>query len=291
MALLGLATPTLAQVPQGQLLATQEDGYGRLVLSFPDLDKLPEYTLRLENGVLSIEFAEKVSVVLPDVGSTMPDYLSVARTDPDGQGLRLGLRAAFNFNRIDAGEKLFIDLLPATWQGMPPPLPQAVIDQLAERSRLAAIRAEQERKAADVLSLKPAATVRIGRNPTFLRLQFDWSVPTKGDYLQDGELALVTFDWPVGVDMRDLTLDLPPEIASVESTTNADGSTVALTLAKGVKPRFYENSPRQFVLDIDIAGEGLPAFDLGSVQEMAGILIVAAAAWFYVRAKPHPLSG
>ncbi len=41
----------------------------------------------------------------------------------------------------------------------------------------------------------------------------------------------------------------------------------------------------------DILGRGLPAFNLGSVQEMAGILIVAAAAWFYARAKPHPLSG
>jgi hypothetical protein len=32
-----------------------------------------------------------------------------------------------------------------------------------------------------------------------------------------------------------------------------------------------------------IMGLGLAAFNLGSVQEMAGILIVAAAAWFYAR--------
>ncbi|UXN72453.1 hypothetical protein N8D56_14110 [Devosia sp. A8/3-2] len=106
---------------QGQLYVTREDGYGRLILSFPGLDRLPSYKMRIENGVLSIEFGEQVSVILPDVGTTMSDYLSVARVDPDGRGLRMGLRKSFNFNRIEAGEKLFIDLLPTNWQGMPPP--------------------------------------------------------------------------------------------------------------------------------------------------------------------------
>lgn len=35
----------------------------------------------------------------------------------------------------------------------------------------------------------------------------------------------------------------------------------------------------------DVLGRGLPAFNLGSVQEMAGILVVAAGAWMYVRGE------
>lgn len=148
LAMLGLAMPAAAE-EQGQLFATQEDGYARLILSFPGRDDLPKYEMRIENGVLSIEFEEQVSIILPDVGVTMAPYLSVARVDPDGRGLRMGLRTSFSFNRIEAGEKLFIDLLPSDWQGMPPALPQEIIDELAERARLAAIRAERERKAAE----------------------------------------------------------------------------------------------------------------------------------------------
>lgn len=266
VAALGLATPVFAQ-QQGQLFATQEQGYGRLILSFPGRDSLPAYAMRIENGVLSIEFDEKVAVILPDVGTTMPDYLSVARVDPDGMGLRMGLRSAFSFNRIEAGEKLFIDLLPTSWQGMPPALPQEVVDELAERARLAAIRAEQERKAAGVTEFNPQASVRIGRNPTFMRVQFDWSVPTTGDFVQDGDTGLIAFEWPVGIDLRDLAIDLPPEIASVESGVTPDGATVTLKLAEGVKPRFYETTPRQFVLDIDIAGSGLPSFNAASLAD------------------------
>jgi tetratricopeptide (TPR) repeat protein len=262
--------PVFAQ-EQGQLYVTQEDGYGRLILSFPGLDRLPSYKMRIENGVLSIEFGEQVSVILPDVGTTMSDYLSVARVDPDGRGLRMGLRKSFNFNRIEAGEKLFIDLLPTTWQGMPPALPQDVVDELAERARLAGIRAERERKASGVEELKPEASVRIGRNPTFLRLQFDWTVPTTAQYVQDGETGHIAFEWPVGVDMRNLLADLPAEIVGVDSDVTPDGANVTLQLAKGVTPRFYENSSKQFVLDIDIAGKALPSFEAADLAEAANV--------------------
>lgn len=265
-----VVAPAFGQA-QGQLLVTQEDGYGRLILSFPGLDDLPGYAMRIENGVLSLEFNEQISVILPDVGTTMPDYLSVARVDPDGRGLRMGLRKAFNFNRIEAGEKLFIDLLPPTWQGMPPALPQEVVDELAERARLAAIKAERDRKAAYVAELKPEANVRIGRNPTFLRVQFDWTVPTTAQYVQDGQTGHIAFEWPVGVDIRSLLADLPPEITGIESAVTPDGANVTLQLAEGVTPRFYENSSRQFVLDIDIAGQGLPSFEAASLAEAAKV--------------------
>ena len=260
MAVIAVIAPALA-ADQGQLFATEEDGYGRLILSFPSRDALPAYSMRIENGVLSLEFTDPVDVILPDVGTTMPDYLSVARVDPDGRGLRLGLKSGFNFNRIEAGEKLFIDLLPPDWQGMPPALPQAVIDELAERARLAAIKAEQDRKARMAAELDPRANVRVGRNATFMRIQFDWSVPTKGEYIQEGPVGMASFEWPVDVDVRDLARDLPPEIVSVASRTDPDGAHVSFELAEGVTPRFYEIAPDRYVLDVDIAGAGLPTLD------------------------------
>lgn len=243
---------------QGQLFAADQDGYGRLILSFPALDELPKYNFRLENGVLSLEFEEPVSVILPDVGVTMPDYLTVARVDPDGRGLRIGLRSSFNFNRIEAGEQLYIDLLPPTWQGMPPPLPQEVIDELAERAREAAVRAERDRKARMALELEPKVNVRMGQNATFLRVQFDWTVPTDAQFTKRGNIGAANFEWPVDMDMSALMAGLPEELVSVQSGKSPDGAVATFVFADDVEPRFYEVTPSQYVLDIDIAGQGLP---------------------------------
>ncbi len=252
-----MIAPAYAQ-DQGQLYVAEQDGYGRLILSFPALDELPKYDFRIENNVLSIVFENPVDVLLPDVGLTMPNYLSIARVDPDGRGLRIGLKTSFNFNRIEAGEQLYIDLLPLTWQGMPPPLPQEVIEELAERARQAAIRAERDRKARMAAELEPMVNVRVGQNATFLRVQFDWTVPTDASFSKRGNIGAASFEWPVSMDVSALLTGLPPELVSVQAGTSPDGAVATFIFADGIEPRFYEISPSQYVLDIDIAGQGLP---------------------------------
>lgn len=258
------------EAEKGQLFATQEQGFVRLILDFPDRDSLPAYGLRMENGVLSVEFTDPIDVPIPEIGMIAPDYISVGRVDPDGRGLRIGLRNNFNYNSMEAGERLFIDLLPLDWQGLPPGLPQEVVDELAERARLAAIKAEQERKANGVRDLNPVASVRVGRNPTFLRVQFDWNVDTKAEYVQDEEEGMLSFEWPVAIDLRDLQMNLPREIVSFDPDVTADGTYINLRLAEGVLPRFYQNSARQSVLDFDLAGVTLPQFTPVELREAAG---------------------
>ncbi|MGV3576718.1 MAG: hypothetical protein ACO1O4_16465 [Devosia sp.] len=260
---------------QAQFFATQEEGYGRLVVSFPDRDTMPPYAMRMSNGVLSLEFEEPISIVLPDVASIMPEYLSVARLDPAGTGLRIGLRTTLNFNRTEAGTKLFIDLLPPNWQGSPPALPQDVIDEMAEKAQRIALRDDQKRKAQVVAEQNPIASLRIGRNPTFMRLQFDWTIPTGGEFDFSGDLGRIDFEWPVNIDLRELLTDLPPEIMSVKNAVTLDGSAVELKFARGVVPRFYSTGPNQYVLDIDIEGKGLPEF---SAAALAGEMPASAPA-------------
>jgi hypothetical protein len=277
VSVLTIVGPAFAQ-EQGQLYATEEDGYARLILSFPSLDELPSYEFRVDNGVLSVEFEDPVEILLPDVAVTMPNYLSMARIDPDGRGLRLALKDGFNFNRIEAGEKLFVDLMPTTWQGMPPALPQDIIDELAERARQAAIKAERDRKARMAAELNPAVNVRVGRNATFLRVQFDWSVPTEGTFAKKGELGAATFEWPVEMDLTSLLTSLPPELVSAQAGSSADGAAASFIFAEGVEPRFYAISPSQYVLDIDIAGETLPQLTPGQLTAEANHLAAEAEA-------------
>lgn len=254
---------------KGQLFATEEDGFARLILSFPNLDALPAYSMKIDNGVLSIQFEEQVDLVLPDVGTTMPNYLSVARVDPDRRGLRVGLKNTYNFNHIEAGEKLFVDLMPSSWQGMPPPLPQEIVDELAERARQAAIKAEQDRKARMAAELNPTAKVRIGTAATFTRIQFDWSVPTDANFVQKGELGAINFEWPVEIDVSQIIDQLPEQLASIATGYSLDGSVASLRFAEGVEPRFYAISSSQYVLDIDTGGIDLPALTATALADEA----------------------
>lgn len=245
---------------RAQILATPENGFGRLIISFPQRMDLPNYKVKYENGVLAIEFDTPISILLPDIALNLPEYATVARVDPDKRGIRIGLRTTFNINRIDAGESLYIDLLPTTWVGLPPSLPAEVVKALADRSQRAAEIAEQKRKAEEARSLKPVATVRVGRNPTFLRIQFDWNVDAEAKFELKGTRGAINFDWPVPIDLYALKADLPKEFKGASNAVSPAGSVVDFAVAEGVVPRFYQMSPGQFVMDVDIApAEGMKA--------------------------------
>lgn len=192
-AVLALAGAASAQ-DKAQLIATAERGYARLVLSFPERKSLPPYEVKYENGVLAISFDRPISVILPDLNLALPGYATIARVDSESKGIRIGLRGTYNVNRTEAGEALYVDLLPSTWTGTPPPLPATVLARLAELERMKAQQEAEERKVAETRSVKPEASVRVGRNPTFLRVQIDWNVETKARFELKGTKGSVVFD-------------------------------------------------------------------------------------------------
>ena len=265
VALASLSAAPSAAAERAQVLVTNEAGFGRLVIGFKDRLDLPPFKLRVDNGVMSLTFETAVQISLPDVAQALPDYVSVARLDPDGKGIRFGLKGAKTFNSIEAGERLFIDLLPSTWQGLPPALPPEVLAELTERTRNATQQAEQRRKAEQAKLLQPVAKVRIGRAPTFMRIQFTWNVDTDGTWTVQGEDGSIDFGWPVPVDVSTLLNRLPPEFKGVSNAVSPDGSRVLFRLAEGVAPRFYKTDKRTYFLDFDLkeeAAEAKPAIDL-----------------------------
>lgn len=238
---------------KAKLFATTEKGFGRLILDFPTRLDLPKYQISSDNGVLALTFDEPIDFSLPDVAAALPGYITIARVDPDHRGIRFGMRGTFSVDHIDAGEQLFVDLLPSNWQGLPPGLPQQVVADLAARAKESAIQAEQARKAEEAKRLNPQAQLRIGHNPTFIRLQFDWNMATEAKFASKDGKDTLQFDWPVPVDVSALKADLPPELKAVENVVSAAGSSIVLAPAKGVTPRFYALSNQQFVIDIDTA--------------------------------------
>ncbi|HEY8596374.1 MAG TPA: hypothetical protein VIL84_14130 [Devosiaceae bacterium] len=279
LALLLAAAPVVARAADRLILKAETgQGYGRLILDFADRLDLPAYTVKSDNGVLAVEFKSPVEVKLPDVSGTLQDFVSVARVDPDSKGLRFGLKAQVDIHTMEAGEQIYIDLLPSGWQGLPPSLPAGVVDALAKRAKDAELNAEQRRMAELAKTDPPKIEVRAGRHPTFYRLQFDWSADTKAKYAQNGTSGRIDFSWPVSIDLFSALASLPDAVTAITDTVDATGSHVNLMLKDGIEPRFYAESPRRFVLDIDLPEQDAGSVDLASLmksvtvpsKEMAG---------------------
>ncbi len=261
-------TPVAAQAPTGTLVnltVLSEDGYARLIFDFANRLDLPDFKVKSDNGVLTISFGEPVSMRVPDIPGILPDYVTVTRVDPDYTAIRLGLEKPFRINTMEAGEMLFVDILPEEWAGLQPGLPSEIVKELSRRAKEAAIDAERKRKAALVASGEPVVKFSVGRNPTFIRLQFEWNMATKASFEFNPPRGVLKFDLPLKVDLFPLISNLPPEIVSVKNDVTEDGSTLTMTFIDGVEPRFYEDSKTQYVVDLDRLNGPPTAVDIASL--------------------------
>ncbi|QJR18327.1 hypothetical protein [Pelagibacterium halotolerans] len=262
---LGCAGSALAQ-ENITFEAQRHENYGRLILTFPDRLNLPEHTVTSDNGVLVISVPDTpMAGVLPDVGTILSEYLAVARFDPDRTGIRMGMREQFALNTMAAGEQLYIDLLPPDWVGLPPALPPEIITKLAERAEEAARIAEERRRAELAIEYDPRPTIRVGRHPTFSRIEFTWNVGTKAEFVREGENASIRFDWPVPVDLYEILSDRPEQLGEVTNIVHGGETEIAMAIPEDVPVRFYEQSSTEFILDIDHPGDAEQEFDLAEV--------------------------
>ncbi|MEG9525424.1 MAG: hypothetical protein MIL41_06575, partial [Hyphomicrobiales bacterium] len=136
LALLASVDPSLAAKligAKGSETGSGAGGYGRIVLNF---DKPVSVKAKLAGGVLLVGYGERVAQGPEHLADEMPAYVSSVRRDPDGTGLRVALQRPYRINVQSAGERVFVDLLPEGWSGLPPPLPPEVVAELARRARV-----------------------------------------------------------------------------------------------------------------------------------------------------------
>jgi hypothetical protein len=126
--------PCTAFAAKGSVIGSEMQGFGRLVFAF---DQEVPAKVRVVNAVMIVEFDRAVTLDLERIAQQIPNFVSVARLDPDGKSIRLGMVNRFRADLKPAGEKLFLDLLPPRWQGLPPSLPTDVVQDLARRARVA----------------------------------------------------------------------------------------------------------------------------------------------------------
>jgi hypothetical protein len=133
----GFASPARAEHLHADGSVNLSGGYARIVLRFSDDT---DADVKMANNILVVRFKRSIAVSVDRLSADAPGYIAAARRDPDGKAIRMALPQKVTIHSMMAGERLFIDLLPDSWIGPPPGLPQDVVEDLAKRAR------EAERK-------------------------------------------------------------------------------------------------------------------------------------------------
>ena len=229
------------------LAATVNDGYARLVF---DMSEYDDASVRVANNVLVITFKRPIDVSVDRLATQIPDYVGAARRDPDGKGIRVALSQQVKVNATPAAEKLFIDLLPASWSGQPPSLPPEVIADLARRAREADRLERKDRQAvAQQRATAEPVRVHVATQPTFTRYIF--AIPANTSVSNDRvkERLTLTFDAPIKFDLADVVAALPRAIGGVDTELRDDTALVRFNFLANVDVRTFRDDG-SYVLDV-----------------------------------------
>ncbi len=237
--------PALADPIKADLSASDGGGYARLVFSMSEYD---EAHVRQAGNVLIINFASPLDVSVERLATQLPDYISGARRDPDGKAVRLALKHAVTVNAMPAGEKYFVDLLPEGWSGLPPGLPQDVVEALARRARDAEKLAERERRLVALEKLPPVH-VHVATQPTFTRYVFDVPEQIAVAVERGDQVLTLTFEAPLKFDLGDAVAALPATVNAIEPQTREQSSSLRFRLAAKVDVRTFRDD-KGYVVDV-----------------------------------------
>ena len=243
-------------------------GYARLVFA---LSEEADASAHTAGNVLIISFAKPVLVPVESLSMQAPNYIGAARRDPDGRAIRLALARKVTVHAMAAGGKFFVDLLPETWSGAPPGLPQDVVEELARRAREAdrlarlAQQNEQQKKLAPV-------RVHVATQPTFTRYVFD--VPDQIAVSADraGERLTLTFDAALTFDLTDAEAALPAAVAAINAEVEQDSALVRFSFHSKVDVRTFRDG-KGYVVDVVNADAAAAAHDKAAANGVPNLVL------------------
>ncbi|GAA0281843.1 hypothetical protein LNAOJCKE_1386 [Methylorubrum aminovorans] len=207
--------------------AQAPEGYGRIVLTF---DEPVAVKARVSGAILVLTFGEAVTAGPERIAAGMPDYVTVVRRDPDGSALRLALQRPYRLNVQDAGEQVFIDLLPENWNGFLPPLPTEVVADLARR----AAAAEASLKARNPPPVPRPLTLELARNEVRTRLSLRLPEGSEAAFAPTGTGTRLTLPGTWRIDDLALRGRLAPNIGRVAVETEVGETRIVANPADGV---------------------------------------------------------
>lgn len=245
--------PALAQSPTApqrpavavETAASVAGGHARMVFTVPDGTRAD---VRASSGVLVIRFDRPVTLDAAALATKLPGYASAVRRDPDGTSVRIALSQRVTVNTMEAGERIFVDLMPDSWRGPAPGLPADVVEELTRRARDAERRArvaEQQRAARAF----PPVVVRIGNHPTFTRFVFPLPEPVAVALDRSQERLTVRIDKPFPADLGQARAGLPSFIPEIMAETTGEALLVRFLLPQNADVRGFRDE-NTYVVDV-----------------------------------------
>jgi hypothetical protein len=243
-----------AEPVKGEASFSAADGYARLVLK---LDEDVDSDVSVAGSIVVIRFKRPVDIPIDNLSDAVPAYVGSARRDPDGSAIRLSLARKVSVNAMTAGERIFVDLLPDNWRGLPPSLPQEVIRELAERAR-AAERALRAQRAAEAAKKRAPVRVRASVQPTFVRFVFELpDGASVSSALAEQKLALM-FNTALNFDLADARLAAPSNVASINQKIEGETAVVEVALIGEVDVHSFRED-KNYIVDVGFQQPDKPA--------------------------------
>jgi hypothetical protein len=243
---LTLSQPCRADDPvRGEATFTSAGGFARLVLK---LAEDVESEVSTAGSIIIIHFKRPVDIPVDKLSDAVPDYVGSARRDPDGTAIRLSLSRRATVNTMTAGERIFVDFLPDSWTGPPPPLPSEVIRELAARAR-AAERALRAQLAVAAAKKKPPVRVRALVQPTFVRFVFEMPDGVNVSSVLNDQKLTLQFNNVLSFDLADAKVAAPPNVASISQRADAESSAVDIVLIGDVDVHSFREE-KNYVIDV-----------------------------------------
>src|SRR6478609_2377522 len=209
-----------AEPVKGEASFSAAGGYARLVFK---LAEFVDAEVIAAGSIVVVRFKRPVDIPVDQLSDAVPDYVGSVRRDPDGAAIRMSLTRRVTINTMAAGERVFVDMLPDSWSGQPPPLPAELVRK-AERAL------RQQRAAAEAKKYPPIR-VRALLQPTFVRFVFEMPDGVGvSSVLNDQKLTLL-FNALLTFDLADAKIAAPPNIASIDQKIDGEAaSSVQITL-------------------------------------------------------------
>lgn len=245
-----MGMPAQAQAVRGEATLSKPGNFARLIVKLSDD---VESDVKMSGSIVIIKFKRPVSLNLARLAEGAPDFVSTARLDPDGGALRIALKRNVTINTMFAGERTFIDFLPENWSGLPPGLPQDVVQELADRARAAERQLRLSRAAQETKKI-PNIRVRIANQPTFARYLFEVPDNYKVTHDVTQDQMVLNFDRPLTFDLADAKANAPASVAAIDQKKDDDASQVVFSLVGDVSITTFRDD-NAFVVDVAFQGE------------------------------------
>lgn len=232
-----ISVAVAAPGPSMTMTMSEEGGHGRIVFHWPN--GVPHYSADVTSGVLVVKFDKPFNVDTDEFLRQMPHVAALVRQDPDRMTLRVALKFDCWVNTLEAENSVYVDLMPSSWTGAPPPLPADVIARMKAKAEAIA-QAAAEAKAAkaagvvDPVAPNPELDVRVASHDGITRLVFDWNQPVLYSLVQKNGEATITFDRSAKVALAQIRVNPPPFLKTITSIDRDGHLSVFLKLADNV---------------------------------------------------------